>query len=72
MDRNVRPINAEGQAQATQAIFNEFWKGGLFAGYVWKWSTWHDAQKPAGQSNGAVVFQMLSCKVDIGDPKLGY
>lgn len=43
VDRSEDEVNLEGQAQATQAIFNEFWKEDWFAGgYVWKWFIWHD------------------------------
>ncbi len=43
VDRKQEQINLEGQANATQAIFDEFWKEDWFAGgYVWKWFIWHD------------------------------
>lgn len=38
VDRNEEQVNLEGQARATQALFEEFWPEEWFAGgYVWKW-----------------------------------
>ncbi len=43
VDRNDEQVNLEAQANATQAIFDEFWKEDWFAGgYIWKWFIWHD------------------------------
>lgn len=43
VDRNKMDVNLEAQADATQAIFEEFWKEDWFAGgFVWKWFIHHD------------------------------
>lgn len=43
VDRNQMDVNLEAQADATQAIFEEFWKEDWFAGgFVWKWFIHHD------------------------------
>jgi len=43
VDRNDEGVNLSAQVNATQAIFNEFWKEDWFAGgYIWKWFIWHD------------------------------
>ncbi|MFC4095165.1 glycoside hydrolase family 113 [Euzebyella saccharophila] len=49
VDRHENPVNMEGQANATTAIFEEFWPEEWFAGgYVWKWFINH---KESGGSN---------------------
>ncbi|MBM1104715.1 glycoside hydrolase TIM-barrel-like domain-containing protein [Aurantibacter crassamenti] len=43
VDRNEENVNLEGQAIATQAIFEEFWPEEWFAGgYIWKWFINHE------------------------------
>ena len=43
VDRNEEQVNFEGQAIATQVVFEEFWSEDWFAGgYVWKWFVNHD------------------------------
>lgn len=43
VDRHDKPVNLEGQMNATEAIFEEFWKEDWFAGgYVWKWFIDHE------------------------------
>ncbi|MEM9001120.1 MAG: glycoside hydrolase [Bacteroidota bacterium] len=43
VDRNEMDVNLEAQADATQAIFEEFWQERWFAGgFVWKWFIHHD------------------------------
>ena len=42
VDRNEMDVNLEAQANATQAIFDEFWSEQWFAGgFVWKWFIHH-------------------------------
>ncbi len=44
VDRNDTGVNLDAQVNATQAIFEEFWKEDWFAGgYVWKWFIKHDS-----------------------------
>ena len=43
VDRNEEQANMEGQVNAKQAIFEEFWGEDWFAGgFVWKWFLNHD------------------------------
>lgn len=43
VDRNKTAVNLDAQANATQAILNEFWNEDWFlGGYVWKWFVFHD------------------------------
>ena len=42
-DHTIESLNFEGQANATQALFEEFWNENWFAGgFVWKWFHSHD------------------------------
>ena len=42
-DHTIESLNFEGQANATQALFEEFWHEDWFAGgFVWKWFHNHD------------------------------
>ncbi|MEW4923767.1 glycoside hydrolase [Algibacter sp. 2305UL17-15] len=42
-DRRMNQVNLEGQANATQALFEIFWKEDWFAGgFLWKWFINHD------------------------------
>lgn len=42
-DRNEGNVNLEAQANATRAIFEEFWKEDWFAGgFIWKWFIHYD------------------------------
>ncbi|TXD83524.1 glycoside hydrolase [Subsaximicrobium wynnwilliamsii] len=41
-DHNIKTLNLEGQANATEALFEEFWTEPWFAGgFVWKWHQDH-------------------------------
>ncbi len=43
VDRNEMDVNLKAQADATQALFEEFWTEDWFAGgFVWKWFIHHD------------------------------
>ncbi|MEM9075761.1 MAG: glycoside hydrolase TIM-barrel-like domain-containing protein [Bacteroidota bacterium] len=43
VDRNQMDVNLQAQADATQAIFDEFWNEEWFAGgFIWKWFIHHD------------------------------
>ena len=43
VDRNEMDVNLKAQADATQAIFDEFWSEEWFAGgFIWKWFIHHD------------------------------
>jgi len=56
VDRNDENVNLEAQANATQALFNEFWKEDWFAGgYIWKWFIWHD--KVGGENDNRFTPQ---------------
>ncbi|MEX0313372.1 MAG: glycoside hydrolase TIM-barrel-like domain-containing protein [Allomuricauda sp.] len=56
VDRNEMDVNLEGQANATQAIFDEFWNEDWFAGgFVWKWFIHHD--KSGGTSDNRFTPQ---------------
>lgn len=51
VDRNNTAINLQGQANATQVIFEEFWKEDWFAGgFIWKWFIDHK-QSGGGEDN---------------------
>ena len=42
-DREMDDVNLEGQVNATQALFDEFWKEDWFAGgFIWKWFHEHE------------------------------
>ena len=44
VDRNDEEVNLDAQANATQAIFEEFWNEDWFAGgYIWKWFIKHES-----------------------------
>ena len=43
VDRNDEKVNLKAQANATEAIFSEFWNEEWFSGgYIWKWFIHHD------------------------------
>ncbi|WP_420320477.1 glycoside hydrolase family 113 [Flagellimonas sp.] len=43
VDRNEMDVNLDGQAKATQVVFEELWNEDWFAGgFVWKWFIHHD------------------------------
>ncbi|WP_296341661.1 glycoside hydrolase TIM-barrel-like domain-containing protein [Winogradskyella sp.] len=49
-DRSMKNVNLQAQVNATQALFDEFWKEDWFAGgFVWKWFIKHD--KVGGRDN---------------------
>ena len=42
-DHTIESLNFEGQSNATQALFEEFWSEEWFAGgFIWKWFHAHD------------------------------
>ncbi|MCF6296202.1 MAG: glycoside hydrolase [Flavobacteriaceae bacterium] len=49
-DRSMTSVNLEAQTNATQALFQEFWKEDWFAGgFVWKW--YHNHESSGGEKN---------------------
>lgn len=51
VDRNQMEVNLQAQAEATQVIFDEFWKEDWFAGgFVWKWFIHHKRSGGAGDN----------------------
>jgi hypothetical protein len=49
-------VNLVAQANATQAIYNQFWKEDWFAGgFIWKW--FHNHEKSGGQENNRFTPQ---------------
>jgi hypothetical protein len=51
VDRNEMEVNLQAQADATAAIFEEFWKEDWFAGgFVWKWFIHHSRSGGAGDN----------------------
>ncbi|MDG2194390.1 MAG: glycoside hydrolase [Polaribacter sp.] len=49
-------VNLKAQANATQAIFNQFWKEDWFAGgFLWKW--FHNVEKSGGEKNNRFTPQ---------------
>lgn len=56
MDRTDSDINLQGQANATRAIFEEFWKEDWFAGgFIWKWFI--DHKRSGGEADNAFTPQ---------------
>lgn len=56
VDRNEEPVNLTAQANATQAILEEFWTEDWFAGgYVWKWFIAHG--KSGGENDNRFTPQ---------------
>lgn len=56
VDRNQMAVNLDAQANATKAIFEEFWKEDWFAGgFVWKWFIYHD--RSGGSENNRFTPQ---------------
>ena len=56
VDRNETAVNLNAQVNATQAIFEEFWKEDWFAGgYVWKWFIKHE--KAGGENDNRFTPQ---------------
>lgn len=55
-NHNIKTINLEGQANATEALFEEFWNEPWFAGgFVWKWH--HDHPETGGSDNNRFTPQ---------------
>ena len=55
-DRIDGSVDLEGQTNATQAIYNQFWKEDWFAGgFLWKW--FHNHQKVGGENNNRFTPQ---------------
>ncbi len=51
VDRNEMDVNLKAQADATQAIFDAFWKEDWFAGgFVWKWFIHHERSGGEGDN----------------------
>lgn len=51
VDRNQMEVNLKAQADATQVVFDEFWKEHWFAGgFVWKWFIHHERTGGAGDN----------------------
>ena len=51
VDENEMDVNLQGQADATQVIFDEFWNEDWFAGgFVWKWFIHHKRSGGAGDN----------------------
>ena len=49
-DRGLTKVNLDAQTNATQALFEEFWKEDWFAGgFVWKW--YHDYEQSGGEND---------------------
>lgn len=65
-DRNNEGVNLEAQANATRAIFEEFWSEDWFAGgFVWKWFIQHE--KAGGTSDNRFTPQNKPAQLVIGD-----
>ncbi len=55
-NRIANQVNLEAQMNATQAIYNQFWKEDWFAGgFLWKW--FHDHKKVGGKTNNRFTPQ---------------
>jgi ppGpp synthetase/RelA/SpoT-type nucleotidyltranferase len=55
-DHTIKSLNFEGQANATQALFEEFWTEDWFAGgFVWKW--FHAYDKVGGEKDNQFTPQ---------------
>lgn len=51
VDRNQMDVNLKAQADATQVVFDEFWKEDWFAGgFIWKWFINHERTGGAGDN----------------------
>jgi len=49
-------VNLEGQVNATQALFDEFWKEEWFAGgFIWKW--FHAHERVGGEQDSQFTPQ---------------
>ena len=55
-DHTIQSLNLEGQTNATQALFEEFWNESWFAGgFVWKW--FHNYEKSGGEKDNLFTPQ---------------
>jgi hypothetical protein len=55
-DHTIESLNFEGQANATQALFEEFWHEDWFAGgFVWKW--FHNYDNSGGEKDNQFTPQ---------------
>lgn len=55
-DRAMTSLNFDAQNNATQALFEEFWREEWFAGgFIWKW--FHDYEKSGGKNNNQFTPQ---------------
>lgn len=55
-DRSMKNTNLQAQANATQALFDMFWKESWFAGgFIWKWH--HDHMEAGGAANNRFTPQ---------------
>ncbi|MDT0606733.1 glycoside hydrolase family 113 [Croceitalea rosinachiae] len=56
VDRNQMDVNLKAQADATQVVFDEFWKEDWFAGgFIWKWFIQH--KKTGGEGDNRFTPQ---------------
>ncbi len=55
-DHTIKTLNFEGQSNATQALFEEFWNEDWFAGgFVWKW--FYNHEKSGGENDNQFTPQ---------------
>ncbi|WP_456438541.1 glycoside hydrolase family 113 [Psychroserpens sp.] len=63
-DHTIKTLNFEGQSNATQALFEEFWYEDWFAGgFVWKW--YHNYEKSGGDKDNQFTPQNKPVEVVI-------
>jgi len=64
VDRNQMDVNLEVQADATQVVFDEFWKEDWFAGgFIWKWFINHE--KTGGEGDNRFTPQNKPAEIVI-------
>jgi len=65
-DHTIQSLNFEGQTNATQALFEEFWSEEWFAGgFVWKW--FHDYEESGGEKDNQFTPQNKPAEAVIKD-----
>jgi Glycoside Hydrolase Family 113 len=70
-DRNMTQVNLEAQANATKALFEEFWNEDWFAGgFLWKWH--HNHEGSGGSKNTQFTPQNKPVEDVIKDMYLRY
>ncbi|SDR87686.1 hypothetical protein SAMN04515667_0889 [Formosa sp. Hel1_31_208] len=63
-DHTIKSLNFEAQANATQALFEEFWDEEWFAGgFVWKW--FHSHEKVGGEKDNQFTPQNKPAEIII-------